>query len=157
MIVWLTGQPGSGKTTLAKALMGRLKQADPTLSFMNIDGDHLRTVIQNQDYSLAGRMQNIATAQHIALFLEQKGFIPIVSLVAPYKNLREELKKRTKVLEVFCHTTEVRGREHFFATDYEGPESNFIDMDTTDKSVGQCVNDIADEFWHALAIESEKE
>ena len=31
MIIWLTGQPGSGKTTLANAFMERVKQDNPDI------------------------------------------------------------------------------------------------------------------------------
>ena len=45
--------------------------------------------------------------------------IPIISLVSPYRELREEFKSKYKVLEVYLFTTEIRGRENFFVKDYE--------------------------------------
>ena len=59
----------------------------------------------------------------------------VVSLVAPYRALREEFKSRATVTEVYVHTTELRGREDKHASDYEPPLEGFIDVDTTSKSV----------------------
>jgi hypothetical protein len=67
----------------------------------------------------------------IAAYLINKGSIPIISLVSPYRNLREEFKSKYNTLEVYLHTSEIRGRENYFAENYEPPEVNFLDMDTT--------------------------
>ena len=140
MIFWLTGQPGSGKTTLGKALISRLEKA------YHVDGDDLRSLSSNVDYSEQGRISNIRTAQSIAMYLDNKGQNVVVSVVAPYKWLREEFKERHKVNEIYLHTTEIRGREHYFAEDYEAPTSNFLDLDTTNISVEGCIDKIVKEF-----------
>ena len=38
------------------------------------------------------------------------------------------------------------GREHYFAEDYEKPEENFLDIDTTNISVDECISKILKEF-----------
>jgi adenylylsulfate kinase len=131
MIVWLTGQPGSGKTTIALELM---KTFSPT-STVHIDGDDLRDIFQNKDYSETGRRRNIERAQDIALFLYRKGYTVLVSLVSPYKDQRDTFKKLADVTEVYVHTSEIRGRENFHVSDYEPPTENFIDIDTTIETV----------------------
>ena len=140
MIFWFTGQPGCGKTTLAKALIGKMESA------FHIDGDDLRGLSANVDYSEQGRISNIRTAQSIAMYLDNKGKNVVVSVVAPYRWLREEFKGRHNVNEVYLHTTEIRGREHYFAEDYESPEEDFLDMDTTNVSVEDCISKIFKEF-----------
>ena len=140
MIYWFTGQPGHGKTTLALALIERLK-ADGHKPF-HIDGDDLRAMTSNADYSRAGREANIRRAQTVAHYLHNKGEIAVVSLVAPYREIREELKAAAPVLEVYVHTTDVRGREDRAASDYEAPLERFIDVDTTDRSVEACVDQV---------------
>ena len=140
MIFWFTGQPGSGKTTLGKVLVEKLGNA------FHIDGDDLRLLSSNVDYSEQGRISNIRTAQSIAMYLDNKGQNVVVSVVAPYKWLREEFKARHKVNEIYLHTTEIRGREHYFADDYEAPTDNFLDLDTTNISVELCIDKIAKEF-----------
>ena len=77
---------------------------------------------------------NIQNAYNIAIFLESKGFIPIISLVSPYRDLRENLKNRTEVLEVLVKTSDIRGRENFHVSGYEYPEDRFILLDTTGKN-----------------------
>ena len=140
MIFWFTGQPGSGKTTLGKALLEKLDDV------FHIDGDDLRGLSANVDYSEKGRISNIRTAQSIAMYLDNKGKNVVVSVVAPYKWLREEFKDRHNVNEIFVHTSEIRGREHYFAEDYEKPEENFLEIDTTEVSVEACILKISKEF-----------
>jgi adenylylsulfate kinase len=126
MIINLTGQAGSGKTSIAKEITNILPKS------INIDGDELREIFVNKDYSEAGRRKNIQNAYNIALFLEAKGFTPVISLISPYKDLRDELKSNAKgVLEVYVTTTEIRGKEKFFAEGYEKPTEKFLPIDTT--------------------------
>jgi adenylylsulfate kinase len=140
MIFWFTGQPGSGKTTLGRALLEKFDGA------FHVDGDDLRGLVHNVDYSEQGRINNIRMAQSIAMFLDNKEQDVVVSVVAPYRWLREEFKARHKVNEIYLHTTEIRGREHFFAKDYEPPEENYLNIDTTNVSVEACIDRIMEEF-----------
>ena len=85
-------------------------------------------------------------AQSIAMFLDNKEQDVVVSVVAPYRWLREEFKARHKVNEVYLHTTEKRGKEKFFVENYEPPQENFLDVDTTNVSVEACIDRIVEEF-----------
>jgi adenylylsulfate kinase len=134
MIVWLTGQPGSGKTTIALELMKTLS------STVHIDGDDLRDIFVNKDYSENGRRKNIERAQDIALFLHRKGHTVLVSLVSPYKDQRDSFKTLAEVTEVYVHTSDIRGRENFHVPNYEPPTENFIDIDTTTETVEESTN-----------------
>ena len=140
MIFWFTGQPGSGKTTLGKALIERLDNA------FHIDGDDLRDLSHNVDYSEQGRINNIRRAQSIAMYLDNKRRNVVVSIVAPYRWLREEFKERHKVNEIYLHTTEKRRKEQFFAKDYEPLYDYFLDMDTSNVSVDDRIDQIVKEF-----------
>jgi adenylylsulfate kinase len=131
-IYWFTGQPGHGKTVLAKSLKEYIEYNYPHKKVFHVDGDDLRDLLVNKDYSRQGRENNIRTAQSIALYLYNNGYDVVVSLVSPYKELREEFKSRTTVTEIYVHTTEERGREQFHVNEYEPPTDNFIDMNTTD-------------------------
>lgn len=144
MIINLTGQAGSGKTTIAKELLKLIQKS------INIDGDELRDILKNKDYSETGRRENIKNAYNIALFLEKQGFTPIISLISPFRDLREDLKTRTNVLEFYIYTTDIRGREHFFVKDYEQPINNFLPIDTTDMKEGDVAKDIETIFKHEI-------
>jgi len=141
-VIWLTGQPASGKTTLANLLIDSLSKENPNELYFNIDGDDLRGLFQNKDYSRKGREANIRLGMSLAAYLINKKCIPIISLVSPYIELREEFKSKYKVLEVYIHTTEIRGREDYFVKEYEPPQNNFLDMDTTQKSKEESLNEI---------------
>ena len=135
MIFWFTGQPGHGKTVLATALKQNLNNV------FHIDGDDLRAIFANTDYSEQGRRKNINLAQQLAHFLHIKGCNVVVSLVSPYKDQRDEFKTKLgdSIQEIYIHTSEIRGREQFHVNEYEAPTENFIDIDTTNISVDECI------------------
>jgi adenylylsulfate kinase len=143
MIYWFTGQPGSGKTTLAIALKSALEKTGHRV--VHLEGEFLRDLMANRDFSEAGRIRNIQAGQQLAAKLHGDGIVIVASFVSPYRDLREEFKKEGNVLEIYVHTTEVRGREAYFVTNYEPPLRNFLDMDTTGVSVEKCLQRILNE------------
>ena len=154
MILWFTGQPGSGKTTLAERFI-----KDKLIGFMkiqpvriiHIDGDDLRDLTDNKNYSEDGRRKNIELAQHMARVLDNKGFTVVVSLVSPYRDQREELKMERNIGEFYLHTTDIRGKEDYFVEDYESPLHNFTDIDTN-KSIEECVDEILDVYRQMATV-----
>ena len=154
MVLWFTGQPGSGKTTLTNRfiedkLIGFMK-IQP-IRIVHIDGDDLREIVDNKDYSEQGRRENINLAMNLVRFMDNKGFIVIVSLVSPYRDQREELKMERNVAEFYLHTTEIRGKEDYFVDNYEPPLHNFTDIDTN-KSIEECVNEILDVYRQMASL-----
>ena len=154
MIYWLTGQPAHGKTVLGnllKTYLENLKNGkDPNKRYKvyRIDGDDMRELFSNKDYSIKGRVENVGTAQRIAHYLHNQGNDVIVSLVAPYIDQREDFKKLlgNNITEIYVHTSEPRERDHFKAIAYMPPVENFIDIDTTDdepnESLVKIINQI---------------
>lgn len=140
MIIWLTGQPGSGKTTICK----RILWDKPGV--FHIDGDDLRDLFENKDYSETGRRKNIELAQQIAQYLHKKGSDVVVSLVSPYKDQRDKFKQKMgdNLVEVYIHTTDVRGREDFFVKEYEAPTEKYLSIDTTNESVEESTKKVLD-------------
>jgi adenylylsulfate kinase len=139
MIIWLTGQPGAGKTTICKEILQRNDN-----SIFHIDGDDLRDLFENKDYSEAGRRKNIELAQQIAQYLHNKGKDVLVSLVSPYKDQRDKFKEKMgeNMVEVYIHTSEIRGRENFFVKEYGQPTENFLSIDTTNETVEESAKKV---------------
>ena len=137
-IIWFTGQPGAGKTTLAKELITHLlKNGKHSIL---IDGDDLRNITENKDFSKEGREKNVKLAQKLAEMILKQGFYVVVAMVSPDRNIRNELNNRANVLEVFIHTNEIRGKEKYFCEYYQPPiDGNFIEIDTTNKSIESCM------------------
>lgn len=133
MIYWFTGQPGHGKTVLANKLQNYLEYITGHKVF-RVDGDDLRALTINKDYSKEGRLKNVKTAQDISLYLHNQDKTVITSLVSPYQFQREEFKDFVGdgIKELYVHTSEIRGRENYHTKDYQPPVEKFIDVDTTD-------------------------
>lgn len=142
MIFWLTGQPGAGKTVIGKKINEYFKDS------FHIDGDDLRELFSNKDYSIKGRVENVSTAQRIAHYLHNQGKTVVVSLVSPYIDQREDFKKLlgSNIKEIYVHTSEARQRDHFKSSAYIAPQNNFIDIDTTKDTPEESLKKILDEI-----------
>jgi adenylylsulfate kinase len=154
-IFWLTGLPCSGKTTIAKELA---KQIHAEI----LDGDDIRRIIKNNDFSLEGRKNHMESVAEFASILSKYNNV-IVSLVSPIKSVRDEIKKRyPNLTEIFIHAPldvcierDVKGMyklardgkiKNFTGVDdvYEEPDGATTKIDTTKNSVEQCVKMILD-------------
>ena len=139
MIYWFIGQPGSGKSTLADLLRRALNSA--LRPCVHLDGDILRAVTLNQDYSREGRRRNIKCAQELAASLNAQGLNVVASFVTPYRDLREEFKARQPVTEIYLTCSAMRGREKFAALDFEPPtpEDLHLAIDTSTTEPAQAL------------------
>ena len=137
-IYWFTGQPAHGKTILANMLKEKLPNA------FRIDGDEMRELFTNKDYSINGRVVNVSAAQKIAHYLHNQGHDVIVSLVAPYVDQREDFKSLigSDMLEFYVNTSEPRERDDFKSIAYVAPSKNFINVDTTNDTPEQSFEKI---------------
>ena len=134
MIIVLFGQPHSGKSTLAKQF--------PT--YRNIDGDELREIFTNKDYSREGRIKNLNRASDIAHYLHRHGSDIILSLVYPYKECRDYLRSLDNdTIFIYLTYTNPRGRESFHVVDFEEPElESFIQINTDNQSIEETLEKI---------------
>jgi len=147
MIYSFTGQPHAGKTTLAKHLKNVLEFTNPEKKVFIIDGDDLRRILNNKDYSEAGRRDNISKAYAIARFLHKdEEHDVILAVVSPFRDLREDLKLDNNVVEVYVHTTDVRGRENFHVGNYEEPLIDFISIDTSGVDEMTSMNELLEKI-----------
>jgi len=147
MIYSFTGQPHAGKTTLAKHLKNVLEFNNPEKKVFIIDGDDLRKILNNKDYSEAGRRDNISKAYAIARFLHKDEENDVIlAVVSPFRDLREDLKLDNNVIEVYIHTTDIRGRENFHVGNYEEPLIDFISIDTSGVDEMTSMNELLEKI-----------
>ena len=141
MIYWLTGQPGHGKTVIGKQLYDELHKNSDAI---HIDGDEVRDIFKNFDYSEDNRKKNMDLIHDFIYFMDKKGFNVVVSMVSPYREQREVFKSRigSNMVEVYVHTSETRGRENLHVKNYEPPIENFCDIDTTNRDPQECATKI---------------
>tara|TARA_B100001287_G_scaffold131364_1_gene110654 strand:- start:4698 stop:5129 length:432 start_codon:yes stop_codon:yes gene_type:complete len=138
MIYWFYGQPGSGKTTLGDALGKVLDNGINKV--IRIDGDEMRSIFKNTDYSEEGRKKNLRKVNDLIRFLYHKNFTVIVSVVAPFMDVRDEIKDLDPIM-IYLHTSEIRGREKYFADNFEvGKKDKHID--TTNKYIKDTIDEI---------------
>lgn len=86
-VLWMTGLPCSGKTTIVKELQKDI----PNLAML--DGDELREWFSPKDFSKAGRDEHNKKVAHLAKLLLKHGVPSAVSLVSPYKENRDDARK----------------------------------------------------------------
>ncbi|WP_082096030.1 adenylyl-sulfate kinase [Candidatus Nitrosotenuis cloacae] len=159
-VVWMTGLPCSGKTTIVRAM----QKIVPNLAIL--DGDELREWLSPKDFSKEGRVEHNKKVAHLAKLL-LKHNVPVgVSLVSPFIENRSDARKivadDSRFFEVYvkcsldeCETRDVKGMykkaraneiKQFtgISDPYEAPENpNFVvetDKETLDESVQKLLN-----------------
>lgn len=137
-IYWFTGQPGAGKSTIGKKLVELLEtdRRNWRKPVFHIDGDSLRDFTNNRDYSVNGRIENIRQAQFLSNYVHSLGYDVVVTLVSPYRYIREEFKQKmgSDIVEIYIHGNR-RIKQEFKVDDYEPPLNNFIDLNTSKESI----------------------
>lgn len=146
MIVCIYGQPGSGKSTIAEALQKKLFSSIGLL-YPTLDGDDIRSLYNNFDYTTAGRMRNLIIISDIAHYLHTKHSIVIVSAVYPYSVTRNYLTQLSKNVK-WVYLEHNREIHKYHVNDFQPPheEPNTIKINTSQNDVDTCVNLIFDEI-----------
>lgn len=87
LVVWLTGLPASGKSTLAAQVEAALF-ADGWFSYV-LDGDNLRSGLNGDlRFSLADRAENARRTGEVAALFADAGCIAVVAAVSPLRDDR---------------------------------------------------------------------
>jgi bifunctional enzyme CysN/CysC len=93
LTVWLTGLPGSGKTTSADYLLKQLESQGVFTA--SLDGDVLRSGVSSDlGFSDDDRDENVRRAGEVALLLASQGAVVVVSLVSPRRAARDAVRAR---------------------------------------------------------------
>jgi bifunctional enzyme CysN/CysC len=163
LVVWLTGLPSSGKTTLATQLEHALF-ADGWYAYV-LDGDTLRTGVNGDlGFSAADRTENVRRTGEIAALFADAGAIAIVSLVSPQRADRARARAAApeRFHEVFvsadvetCETRDPKGLyrrarsgeiPNFtgIGAEYEEPEAAELVIDTMRERVDESLAHLLD-------------
>jgi len=102
-VIWLTGLPSSGKTTIAFGLEERLFKNG--CNVFVLDGDNIRHGLnKNLGFSPEDRQENIRRIGEVAKLFVEAGFLVIASFVSPYKDDRNNVRSlfpNGEFMEVF--------------------------------------------------------
>jgi adenylylsulfate kinase len=81
-VIWMTGLPGAGKSTIAQALHGALLGAG--VKAIVLDGDTLREgLCSDLGFSGGDRIENVRRIAHVARLFQQTGHVVIVATISP--------------------------------------------------------------------------
>jgi len=102
-LLWLTGLPAAGKSTLAERIAERLR--DSGLAVCVLDGDAMRRGL-NADlgFSDAGRDENVRRAAEVAKLLLDGGIIVVAALISPFREARgraRDIAGAERFIEIF--------------------------------------------------------
>jgi adenylylsulfate kinase len=102
-VVFLTGLSGSGKTTIAKTVIEKLKKKG--LAPLLLDGDEIRNAIKLTGFDEESRKRHNLNVGYMAKLLEAQGKVVIVSLISPYDDIRNQIRSMcSKFIEVHVAT-----------------------------------------------------
>lgn len=160
-LIWMTGLSGAGKTTIAKAIVEKLKAEGKPV--MLLDGDEIRDIFKNNGFSKEDRIKHNQDVGKMAVYLQSQGIIPIISLISPYAEARDYVRSISKdFTEVYvstsiavCEQRDVKGLykkvrageiKDFTgihdSAPYEVPKNPELTIQTTNSSIEECVNKI---------------
>ena len=100
ILFWITGLSGSGKTTLAKKIYPFIVAKYG--SYVHLDGDKLRNMLNLHGYSFKERVSNSEKFTKIAKFLTDQGINVVFSLLGLMDKPRAWNRKNIeKYIEIF--------------------------------------------------------
>lgn len=86
MVIWLTGLPGAGKTTIAKLLLIKLRELEKQAILL--DGDALREALKQHTYDIESRKSLALTYSRLAKMFSGQGSIAICATVSMFDSVR---------------------------------------------------------------------
>lgn len=149
-LYWFTGQAGAGKTTLALALKNKLEIKSPQ-KVVILDGDEIRELFNNKDYSKEGREKNVDMVQNCCRFLAKNDIVIIVCMVSPFAQQRMNLCKELDGIEIYVKCDSERGREHFHVDYFEEPIADFSYNHVTMNTTFVEPKEAFEELWKKLS------
>jgi len=162
--LWLTGMSGAGKSTISDRLMERFREAQAKVELL--DGDIVRTNLsQGLGFSREDRDTNIRRIGFVSELLSRNGIIVVVAAISPYRDTREEVKKKiANFVEVFvdCPIEVLASRDvkGLYKKALAGEVGNFTGIsdpyeppllpDVTVRSDRESVDESLEKIWREL-------
>lgn len=92
LALWFTGLPGSGKSTLSRAVAGQLDACDRRIVTI-LDGDIVRQFLsRGVGFTRMDRYDNVCRIGYAASLIVRHGGIAIVAAVSPYRDARSRAR-----------------------------------------------------------------
>jgi len=159
-VLWFTGLPCSGKTTVADVVADKLKKMNYKVE--RLDGDIVRQgLTRDLGFSKEDRDKNIERVTFVTKLLSRNGVATLVSFVSPYREKRQHVREETtNFIEVFakcpvevCQERDVKGMyakalrgeiKDFTGVDdpYEDPVNPEIVIETDKETVEESANKV---------------
>jgi adenylylsulfate kinase len=90
-VVWITGLPSSGKSTLAARIAAQLRGGGVAAAVL--DGDQVRAALDPRPgYDAEGRSRYYGTLAHLAALLARQGLVAIVAATAHRRAFRQRAR-----------------------------------------------------------------
>jgi adenylylsulfate kinase len=163
VVLWFTGLSGAGKSTLAHALEERLYQMKYR-TFV-LDGDNVRHgLCGDLGFSDHDRVENIRRVSEVAKLFMEAGVIILTAFISPFRADRNKARSLIgqDFVEIYClcplevcEQRDVKGLyrrarageiKEFtgISSPYESPEHPELVIDTSQKDIDKCVDEILD-------------
>jgi bifunctional enzyme CysN/CysC len=161
-VLWLTGLPGAGKSTLAMELERAL--FDRGFQVYVLDGDNIRQGLSSDlGFSRADRIENIRRISEVAKLFCDAGFVCITAFISPYIADRERARATIGAHafhEVYVNadlaTCEARDPKGLYgkarrgdladftgvSSPYEPPHAPQLVIDTARSDVAECTRQL---------------
>jgi adenylyl-sulfate kinase len=158
--VWLTGLPAAGKTTIARALEAQWRAEGTPVEVL--DGDEIRAALSPElGFSPQDRELHNRRVIYLARLLSRNGVIALVSLISPYRAVRDAARDELgRFIEVWvkasveeCIRRDPKG--HYkralsgqnpqmtgVQAPYEPPEHPELVLDTEQWPIERCVAEV---------------
>jgi adenylylsulfate kinase len=160
-VLWMTGLPCSGKTSIARALQLKI----PNLALL--DGDELREWLSPKDFTREGRNEHNRKVAYLARLLAKHNVPVCVSLISPFRENRETARKiiGRNFVEVYvrcpldiCESRDVKGMykkarkneiSNFTGVSdpYEAPDAPELIVDTESQTVEKSTVAVLDYLY----------
>ena len=155
-VIWFTGLPCSGKTTIAQALIPKIAELGYSADLL--DGDVLRNsnFSKGAGFSKEEREKHLLRVGFMASMLSQYSYA-ICSFVSPFEDVRNEMpidelvyikcsaeecaRRDVKGMWAKAKNGEIKGFTGYDAP-YEEPKNPALVLDTEKLTIDQCVDQI---------------